>query len=326
MTYTRHTRHWMLIIIIVVVVLGLRAKSHNALSPVAFFDSERPLVIAHRGGGGLRPENTLAAFRHAARLGVDVLELDVHASSDGVLVVMHDETADRTTNGRGAIKTMLAADIKNLDAAYHWLPEESSEQANAIPPFRGEGIAPPTLVDVLEAFPSMRFNIEIKQYEPSISAALCNVLHETKVHDRVLVAADNSAASREFRDLCSDIPTAAYQSEVVWFMLNQKAHLLAFYQPKAYVLEVPVESYGIPLISKSIVASARRQGMHVLPWTINDKSEMRKLLADGVSGIITDYPDRLLSVIAELDDELDKELDTELNGAPTVENKEEQND
>lgn len=299
MAYSRHTRHWLLIIIVVVIVLALRAHSHQALAPLPYFDVQQPLVIAHRGGGGLRPENTLAAFRHATRLGVDVLELDVHESADGVLIVMHDERVDRTTNGNGAIKEMLAADIFKLDAAYHWLPTDHESKPNAIPPFRGEGIAPPKLIDVLNEFPEMRFNIEIKQYEPSISRAVCDALQAANVADRVIVAADDSTVSREFRDLCPDIPTGAYQSEVMWFMVNQKMHLLAFYQPKAYALEIPPSSHGIQLVDRNIVASARQQGMHVLPWTINDKTQMRQFLSDGVSGIITDYPDRLLSVIAE---------------------------
>ncbi len=298
MTYSRHNRHWALIIIVVVVVLALRALSHKTLPPKPFFESERPLVIAHRGGAALRPENTLAAFRHATRLGVDVLELDVHASSDGELIVMHDETVDRTTNGKGAIKDMPASAIKNLDAAYHWLPSEASSP-DAIPPFRGEGIAPPTLSEVLAEFPKMRFNIEIKQYEPSITMALCTLLRDHNAVARVLVAADDSQTSLSFREECPEVPTGAYQSEVVWFMLNQKARLLAFYQPRAYALEIPPESHGVKLVSSSVVASARLQGMHVLPWTINSKAEMRQMLSYGVSGILTDYPDRLLSVLSE---------------------------
>ena len=119
------------------------------------------LVFAHRGGGGLYPENTLEAFRYSAKIGVDVLELDVHSTSDGALVVMHDGSVDRTTDGSGKISEMTLEAVKKLDAGYKF----SSDNGLSFP-FRGKGITIPTLQEIFDALPEMTFNVEPKQAEP----------------------------------------------------------------------------------------------------------------------------------------------------------------
>ena len=112
--------------------------------------------MAHRGGRQLWPENTLTAFRGAAAMGVDVLEMDVHSSSDGVLVVLHDDTIDRTTDGMGLVHDYPLTALQALDAGYQWTADEGATY-----PFRGQGIAIPTLAEVLEAFPDAFLNVEI---------------------------------------------------------------------------------------------------------------------------------------------------------------------
>lgn len=111
---------------------------------------KRPLVFAHRGGGGLIPENTLEAFVYSARMGVDVLELDVHATKDGALVVLHDASVDRTTDGRGRVNELTLDEIKKLDAGYLF-----SADGNQTFPFRGRGVTVPTLSEIFDALPEM---------------------------------------------------------------------------------------------------------------------------------------------------------------------------
>src|SRR5512144_1621777 len=129
---------------------------HLALSIVPFFSS-RPQVFAHRGGCDLGPENTIAAFDIGMSTGADGLELDVHLSADGVVVVHHDKTLDRTTNGSGPIATRTADELARLDAGYRF------ERGGAYP-FRGRGIGVPTLGEVLGRYRGVPTIIEIKVY------------------------------------------------------------------------------------------------------------------------------------------------------------------
>ena len=115
----------------------------------AFFESEGPLVVAHRGGSALWPENTLRAFQAATTLGVDVLEMDLHSTADDVLVVCHDASLDRTTNGTGAIREQTHSKVRALDAGYHW-----TNDGGASYPFRGKGFRVPTLEEVFQRFPT----------------------------------------------------------------------------------------------------------------------------------------------------------------------------
>jgi len=287
----------MLVIVLITLILGLRAYSKQLMPPHNFFEVSRPLVVAHRGGAGIRPENTLMAFRHAARIGADVLELDVRLSSDNVLVVLHDETVDRTTDGSGNVDAMTWSEIKRLDAAYHWMPDDAPN--DALPSFRGEGVGVPRLSEVLKEFEDQRLNVEIKTHSDEAADALCILITEHQSRSGVLVVSEEASTIIRFRERCPGIATGTSFSETLGFFLNQKIGLLGFYQPRAEALEVPVEAYGIELVTAKSVEAAHRQGQHVLPWTINDQGEMRRLLDIGVDGLITDYPDRMLAVLAE---------------------------
>ncbi|MFK7731088.1 MAG: glycerophosphodiester phosphodiesterase [Pseudomonadales bacterium] len=291
----RATRGWVLVILMVVVILSLRATSKQTLPDHPYFERDRPLVIAHRGGAGLRPENTLIAFRHASRLGVDVLEFDVRQTLDDQLVLMHDDTVDRTTNGSGAVAEMTYAQLSQLDAAYHWLPEGQGVEGS-IPPYQGDGIQIPKLSQVLEEFPEYRLNIEIKESDELIAEATCELVKSAGAEQRVLIASEHASSINAFRLACPNTPTATSYSETVGFVVNQTVGLLGFYHPRAYALEIPPSSHGIEILTKGRVEDAAAQGMHVLPWTINDQQEMRRIIDLGVTGIITDYPDRMLQL------------------------------
>ena len=158
-----------------------------------------PLVIAHRGGAGLWPENTLHAFKQAQLLGVDVIEMDVRSTSDGVLVVLHDATVERTTDGKGRVGEMTLAELSRLDAGYKW----SSDGGKTFP-FRGQGIVVPTLQEVFTALPEMRFNIEPKQDAPSMAQPLCRLIREHRMADKVMLGSFSSTVLEEFRRECPE--------------------------------------------------------------------------------------------------------------------------
>src|SRR5215207_10956636 len=137
-----------------------------------------PLVIAHQGGDGVWPGNTMYAFDKAVEIGADVLEMDAHITKDREIVLMHDESVDRTTDGTGLIEDLTLAEIQQLDAAYKWTNDEGQTF-----PFRGKGIQVPKLEEVFERFPQTRYVIEIKLTKNLIDRPFCNLIRAYNMQD-----------------------------------------------------------------------------------------------------------------------------------------------
>ena len=284
-------------LVLAVIVLGgvwLRARP---APPHPYFAAAGFQVIAHRGGSGLGPENTLAAFRRSLAAGADVLEMDVRTTADGNLVVLHDATVDRTTDGRGAVNEMTLAQLKTLDAGYHW----TADQGRSFP-FRGRGITVPTLSEVLEAFAETPLITEIKEKRPEVSQSVCEMLHQHGRINSVLVASVHAGVLERFRQVCPGVATSAGPSEALWFFLLSRAGLALLYSPAMQALQVPVTFKGLAVVSRRFVAAAHARNLTVAVWTVNAEGTMRRLIAAGVDGIMTDYPDRLAGIIEETRD------------------------
>ncbi len=254
------------------------------------------MVIAHQGGEELRPSNTLAAFDHAVELGVDVLEMDIHQSKDGAIVLMHDATVDRTTDGSGAIKEMTFAEIRALDAGTYWTDDDGATY-----PYRGQGIQVPTLEELFQRYPDMRMNIEIKQETPSMVRPFCQLIHDYNMADQILVATFHKATVEEFRAACPDVITSMVEPEIQLFFGLNVAYLGALFQAPGTAFQVPLTSSlpvigEVDVITERFVRVAHSHNIQVHAWTINDTAEMERLIALGVDGIITDRPDLLLEV------------------------------
>jgi glycerophosphoryl diester phosphodiesterase len=254
--------------------------------------TERLLVMAHRGGAGLWPENTMLAFERARELGVDVIETDVHSTADGVLVVIHDATIDRTTNGAGRVGDLTLAQVKKLDAGYRW-----SADAMKTFPWRGQGLSVPTLDEVLTRFPEMRFNIEPKQEQPSLAQPLCRMLREKGMVNKIVIGSFSQTVLNEFRRECPEVATSASPSEVGEFIRAINAGRGAVSRPVMKALQVPEYVGGRHVLTKALVDAAHAQNLQVHAWTVNETEDMRRLISIGVDGIMTDYPNRLLTVL-----------------------------
>ena len=255
-------------------------------------EKPRPLVIAHRGGAGLWPENTLYAFERARELGVDMIETDVHSTSDGVLVLMHDATVDRTTNGTGRINEMTLAELKKLDAGYRF----STDGMKTFPQ-RGRGLTVPTLEEVFAQLPEMRFTIEPKQERPSLAKPLCRIIREKGMTNKVFIGSFRQTVLDEFRKECPEIATSASPVEVSEFMNRSKAGRDDAYRPAMRALQVPEYAVGMRVLSKDFVEAAHARNLQVHAWTVNETSAMSRLIEFGVDGLMTDYPDRLISLL-----------------------------
>jgi glycerophosphoryl diester phosphodiesterase len=256
-------------------------------------DEGRPLVMAHRGGGGLWPENTIYAFNRAAEMGVDVIETEIHATADNNLVLIHDETVDRTTNGTGPVSLLALKELKEFDAGYHWTADGGRTF-----PFRGKGITVPTLEEVFAALPNIRINIDMKQVDPPVADRLCGMIHSFNMVEKVMVASFSTRALRDFRQVCPQVATSAGRGEVTLFFLMNLIFLGAAYGPRCHALQIPEYSNGLHVLTKRFLQTAHSRKLKVHVWTVNQMEDMKRFLELGVDGIITDYPHQLISLLA----------------------------
>ena len=261
--------------------------------PPPFLTGATPRVFGHRGAAGLAPENTLPSFALARALGADVLECDVHATRDGTIVVLHDPTLDRTTNGSGPVCQQDWTDVARLDAGYHFSRDGRDF------PYRGHGVRIPTLEAVLTAFSEARFNIEVKQEAPSIVAAVVDLIRRVGAEDRVLLAAEHHSIMLGIRTATDQIVTGFSTDDVVEFVFRARGDALADYRPAGVALQIPPHTHDRELVTADLVAAAHRCGLEVHVWTVNDRAEMERLLDLGVDGIISDLPGLARTVVDE---------------------------
>jgi len=297
----------MTILVVSVLLLAFLAASWSAriaarAHPTLAGTWPKPaLVIAHQGGDGLWPSSTRLAFERAAALGVDVIEMDVHLSADGELVVIHDATLERTTDGEGAVAEASADELATLDAGYHWSPGRSGSRF----PYRSAGQGVPRLREVLADHPDARLLIEIKPPGTAAAEALCSLLRAEGRAGDAVVASFHRDAMAGFRSACPEVATAATPDEVRLFLVLARARLDGPYRPPFDALQVPVSQGSIQVITPALIRAAHAKGVQVHAWTIDNPAEMKRLLEMGVDGLITDRPDRALRVVGrQVDDSL----------------------
>jgi glycerophosphoryl diester phosphodiesterase len=268
----------------------------------------RVLNYAHQGGSREAPSSTLLALRQAVAAGADALELDVHATADGHLVVCHDATVDRTTNGSGAIAAMTLDELRRLDNAYWWVPGEvvAPGRPDVEYVYRGKAPSDPSLLvatlrEVLDEFDGVFLNLDIKQTAPAVKpyeATLADLLREYDRTDDVIVASFNDAATEAFAAAAPEVNTSAgtLATAGFWQAVQQGVEPPA---TRHVALQVPPAYEAVPIVDERFVAAAHRQGVAVHVWTIDEPDEMARLLDLGVDGIMTDRPTVLEAVLEE---------------------------
>lgn len=242
----------------------------------SYGDHTGPLAIAHRGGMGLAPENTLAAFARATALGLTYLETDVHTTRDGHLVCFHDATLKRVTGHPGRVGDLDLADIRRLRVG-------GTDQV-------------PTLAEAMAAFPAACFAVDVKD-EASIGA-MARLLHaHPGWASRMLVA---GAWNRWLRRLQDDVPgitTALGWRSLTALVACSRGGLRPVGVSRGAFAHVPIRLGRLPVHSERVIARAHELGIRVVVWTVDDPTAMRTLLDAGVDGIITDRPDVLREVL-----------------------------
>ncbi|MEM7331290.1 MAG: glycerophosphodiester phosphodiesterase [Chloroflexota bacterium] len=291
----KHSRYLFLLLVLIIAILTLWPGQPVAERPF-FVDNDGFLVIAHQGGNLVRPDNTMMAFNHAVELGVDVLEMDIHSSANGELVVIHDDTVDRTTDGNGRVNDLTLAELKTLDAAYDWSVDDGQTT-----PYRGQGVTIPALEELFQAFPDMPMNIEIKQEAPPIGQPFCDLIREYGKEDQVLVASFSQVAILEFREVCPEVATSMVQAEIQSYFILNTLLMSGLFRSPAEAFQVP-EYFNLPIIGRThvttdrFIRNAQSLNIEIHVWTVNEEEQMIRLIDAGVDGLITDRPDLLIEI------------------------------
>lgn len=246
--------------------------------------AKRPLVVAHRGASGVAPENTMAAFERAVEMGADMIELDVHATKDGQIVVIHDAVLNRTTTGnaRGSVVWFTLDELNTLDAG-SWKGTE----------FAGEKI--PTLQEVLSAFKG-RTKVLIEIKAKNIEDKIVEIIRETGTEDDVVIQSFDAEAVRRCRDLLPEVPAGVLFSAPLLFGRSSFGEKVI---SAALDVNADFVAVGFGAATPELVSMARENGLGVFVWTVNRAKDMTSMIEVGVDGIITNHPDVLIGLLGE---------------------------
>jgi glycerophosphoryl diester phosphodiesterase len=272
--------------------------------------ARRVLAYAHQGGAREGPSSTLYALRQAVARGCHALELDVHCTSDGHLVVCHDQTLDRTTDGAGPIAAHTLVEVRELDNAYWYVP--GRDVVTGLPadhyPLRGRAPADrelcvATVQEVLEAFPRTFLNFDIKQTAPAVEPyeeRLAKLLRQAGRAGDVIVASFDDRATDAFRSHAPEIGTSPGMAGVAEFVQAVRSGEAPPEHMRRYAaLQVPAYFQDTPVVDEQLVTAAHRLDLAVHVWTVDEPEEVHRLLALDVDGIMTDLPSVLVGVLAE---------------------------
>ena len=269
----------------------------NPLTLYPFFSGAKPRIFGHRGAAGEAPENTLVSIQRALADGAGFVELDVRGSADGEVVIIHDATVERTTDGRGRVTRLNLRKLKGLDAGYRF-----TKDGGATYPYRDKKVEIPTLNELFSTFPQIRAIIEIKQAGPRIVKKVIEAVCRAGREGDVLLATEEDRIMEEIRAEIRErglpLATGFSYGEVATFMGWLAGGMREAYRAAGQAMQLPCEFAGMTLVSEQTLKAAHELGVEMFVWTINDAAEMERLLRLGVDGIITDHPARLRALVA----------------------------
>lgn len=299
----RHARRfpiWPVLLGLLLVAGAIRALTIDPRAVKPYLSDTKPVILAHQGASGHAPSNTLESFDQGLKMGGDILELDVHLTRDGVVVVSHDETIDRMSDGKGLITEQSLAELRTFDFGYRFSPDGGNSF-----PYRGKGVTIPTLEEVFQRFPGRRTNIEIKQTTPPMEKQVWELIRKYQMEEKVLINSFPSEPVKRWLALTGDrTAIGATRGHMYEFVAYWLLRLDRLYQPKVDAFQLPTSNklgpVTIRLDTPRLIKTAHRLGIKVHYWTINDEETMRRLLSVGADGIITDFPDRAYKVMQEM--------------------------
>lgn len=245
-------------------------------------------LYAHRGASAERPENTLPAFARAVEIGVDALELDVHLTRDGHLLVAHDDNAQRMAGARVAWNAVDLVEARRLDVGWGFLAPDGTR------PFAGQRISVPLFEEVLDAFPNVRLNVDIKKDERAIAKTI-ELITQRRATERVTIASFKTTIAVGVRRRGYEGETALSQGEVV-SLLALPALMWRQLPFTGNAAQVPVRQGAVQFDRPAFIAKCHSLGLRVDYWTVDDPTEAARLLALGADGIMTNDPAAMRSL------------------------------
>jgi glycerophosphoryl diester phosphodiesterase len=271
----------------------------------------RVIAYAHQGGAKEAPSSTIYAISRALEHGATGIELDVHATGDGKVVVCHDPTLDRTTNATGEIANVSFEELRGLDNAYWFCPGQDAVRGHPEADYVLRGRAPAdrdlcvaSLAEVLESFPGVVLNLDIKRTAPDVVAYEAALARELAEHDRrddVIVASFSDSATAEFAKLAPEVGIAAGAEATTEFYRRLQAGEPPQDDIGRYVALQPPARFGpLTVVDQRFLDAAHSCGLAVHVWTIDDPAEMERLVGLGVDGIISDTPSVLSAALGRL--------------------------
>jgi glycerophosphoryl diester phosphodiesterase len=273
-----------------VALLAPSGQAVTTAQPTNLFRTGRTLVIAHGGGDGLFPENTMLAYQRSTALGSEVIDLDVQLTGDGTLIAFHDPTLDRTTNGTGLVRNKTYAQIRLLDAGYRF-------NKGGKYPFRSKGVRVPTLKAVLEKFPTKLATLDLKDQRISVVKPVCDLVLGLQRTESIYIGVDTNEQVLEFRRVCPQLHTSG-TSEERQAMRAARESGDTSYRTKQLVSQPRyLSDDGTKRVTAETLAFSHSLNIAVLTWVIDDPQVMRELIELGVDGIYTRRPDLLVSVL-----------------------------
>ena len=255
----------------------------------------KPVTIAHQGGNKIYPDESLLAFTNAINMGIQVIEFDIHRTKDGIIVINHDQTIDRLTNGTGLIREMSWVELQQVDGAYNWSPDGLTY------PYRDKGIKILSLIEIMDAFPQQLYDIEIKQHDPPLEKDLCDLLRKYGVAaDQAIVASFRDETLARFHDICPEVAISLPVNQGTVLYILSRVGLERLLPLDAVVAQLPTTFstiLGQLELDRRYIEAFAKGDRQVWVWTVNDSIEMKRLVKMGAHGIITDRPDILMDFV-----------------------------
>ena len=255
----------------------------------------KPVTIAHQGGNKIYPDESLLAFTNAINMGIQVIEFDIHRTKDGIIVINHDQTIDRLTNGTGLIREMSWVELQQVDGAYNWSLDGLTY------PYRGKGIKILSLIEMMDTFPQQVYDIEIKQHDPPLEKDLCDLLRKYGVAaDQAIVASFRDETLARFHDICPEVAISLPVNQGTVLYILSRIGLERLLPLDAVVAQLPTTfstKLGKLELDRRYIEAFSKGDRQVWVWTVNDSIEMKRLVNMGAHGIMTDRPDILMDFV-----------------------------
>lgn len=255
--------------------------------------SSSPFIIGHRGACAFLPENTLESFRLAFDQKAPAIEFDVHTSKDGVPVIIHDATLERTTNGKGYVNRTPFKELQKLDAGFMFDPDK-----NGSFPSRKKQIRIPTFEELLQEFKTQMLCVEIKERSPELTHRVVTLIKKHKAEEHCVVGSKYYPVSAAMKESYPSIKRFLSKQEFVAHFMNYKNGSLNLEKDPQAVASMPIEACGLEFGNADYIDYLHRQKITVYYWTVNNPLVMKELAKRGADGIITDNPGAGIKALA----------------------------